>query len=139
MELEQTSFINGKQNLLYPKIPFFLSSRAYRDPTVPTTQYNGLCHATLVGPGGACPGAASRASTASRSRTDLSTYTLWWVSQWVEWRKTRIAENGDPLVAAHVRSYKEWVRTTGARAAAGMGGGSVPQTPGGGFVPQTPQ
>ena len=47
MKLEQTSFINGNKNLLYPKIPFFLSSRAYRDPTVPTTQYNGLCHVTL--------------------------------------------------------------------------------------------
>jgi len=47
MKLEQTSFINGTRNLLYPKIPFFLSSRAYRDPTVPITQYNGLCHVTL--------------------------------------------------------------------------------------------
>ena len=64
--------------------------------------------------------------------TTMDTYTLWWVSQWVEWRKTRIAENGDPVVAAHVRSYKDWVRATGARAAAGMtgtGGVSVPQTP----------
>ena len=64
--------------------------------------------------------------------TTMDTYTLWWVSQWVEWRKTRIAENGDPVVAAHVRSYKEWVRATGARATAGMtgtGGVSVPQTP----------
>ena len=59
----------------------------------------------------------------------MDTYTLWWVSQWVEWRKTRIAEIGDPAVAAHVRSYKDWVRATGAKAAAGMGGGSVPQTP----------
>ena len=32
---------------MYPKLPFFLSSHAYRDPTVPTTQYNGLCHVTL--------------------------------------------------------------------------------------------
>ena len=32
---------------MYPKIPFFVSSRAYRDPTVPITQYNGLCHVTL--------------------------------------------------------------------------------------------
>jgi hypothetical protein len=40
-------FINGNKNLLYPQIPFFLSSRAYRDPTVPTTQYNRLCHVTL--------------------------------------------------------------------------------------------
>jgi hypothetical protein len=32
---------------LYPKIPFFLSSRAYRDPTIPITQYNGLCHVTI--------------------------------------------------------------------------------------------
>jgi hypothetical protein len=30
----------------------------------------------------------------------MDTYTLWWVSQWVEWRKTRIAENGDPVNAA---------------------------------------
>jgi hypothetical protein len=48
MELEQTGFINGNRNLLYPKIPFFLSSRAYRDPTVPITQYNGLCHVTDI-------------------------------------------------------------------------------------------
>ena len=62
----------------------------------------------------------------------MDTYTLWWVSQCVEWRKTHIAEIGDPAVAAHVRSYKDWVRATGARAAAGMtgkGGVSVPQTP----------
>ena len=61
----------------------------------------------------------------------IDTYTLWWVSQWVELRKTRIAENGDPAVevATHVRSYKEWVRATGARALVGMGGGTVPQTP----------
>ena len=26
----------------------------------------------------------------------MDTYTLWWVSQWVDWRKSRIAENGDP-------------------------------------------
>ena len=39
----------------------------------------------------------------------MDTKTLWWVSQCVEWRKTRIAENGDPAVAVatHVRSYKE--------------------------------
>ena len=62
--------------------------------------------------------------------TTMDTYTLWWVSQWVEWRKTRIAENGDPMNAAHFRSYKDWVRTTGARVEAGMiGGVSVPQTP----------
>ena len=48
MKLEQTGFINGNRNLLYPEIPFFLPSRAYRDPTViPITQYNGLCHVTL--------------------------------------------------------------------------------------------
>jgi hypothetical protein len=46
MKLEQTTFINGNRNLLYPKISFFLSSRVYRDPTVPITQYNGLCHVT---------------------------------------------------------------------------------------------
>jgi hypothetical protein len=45
--LDKTGFINGNRNLLYPKIHFFLSSRAYRDPTVPITQYNGLCHVTL--------------------------------------------------------------------------------------------
>ena len=57
----------------------------------------------------------------------MDTYTLWWVSQWVEWRKSRIAENGDPMNAAHFRSYKDWVRTTGARVEAGMiGGVSVP-------------
>jgi hypothetical protein len=59
----------------------------------------------------------------------MDTYTLWWVSQWVDWRKARIAENGDPVNAAHFRSYKDWVRVIGARAAAGMGGGTVPQTP----------
>jgi hypothetical protein len=59
----------------------------------------------------------------------MDTYTLWWVSQWVEWRKTRIAENGDPVNAAHFRSYKDWVRVIGARLAAGMGGVTVPQTP----------
>jgi len=59
----------------------------------------------------------------------MDTYTLWWVSQCVEWRKTHIAEIGNPAFAAHVRSYKDWVRPTGAKAAAGMGGGSVPQTP----------
>jgi hypothetical protein len=76
----------------------------------------------------------------------MDTYTLWWVSQWVDWRKARIAENGDPVNAAHFRSYKDWVRVIGARAAAGMGGGTVPQTParaaagmGGGTVPQTPE
>ena len=41
MKLEQTGFINGNRNLLYPEIPFFLPSRAYRDPTVPITEYNG--------------------------------------------------------------------------------------------------
>ena len=64
--------------------------------------------------------------------TTMDTYTLWWVSQWVDWRKSRIAENGDPVNAAHFRSYKDWVRVIGARAAAGMtgtGGVSVPQTP----------
>ena len=40
-KLEQTGFITETRNLLYPKISFFLSSRAYRDPTVPITQYNG--------------------------------------------------------------------------------------------------
>jgi hypothetical protein len=59
----------------------------------------------------------------------MDTYTLWWASQWVEWRKSRITENGDPAVATHVRSYKDWVRTTGAKVVAGMGGGTVPQTP----------
>ena len=33
---------------MYPKLPFFLSSHAYRDPTVPTTQYNGLCHDSVT-------------------------------------------------------------------------------------------
>ena len=59
----------------------------------------------------------------------MDTYTLWWASQWVEWRKTRITENGDPVNAAHLRSYKDWVRITGAKATAGMEGGTVPQTP----------
>ncbi len=59
----------------------------------------------------------------------MDTYTLWWVSQWVDWRKSRIAENSDPVNAAHFRSYKDWVRVIGARAASGMGGGTVPQTP----------
>jgi 5'-3' exonuclease len=61
--------------------------------------------------------------------TTMDTYTLWWVSQWVDWRKSRIAENGDPVNAAHFRSYKDWVRVIGAKAAAGMGGGTSPQTP----------
>ena len=61
--------------------------------------------------------------------TTMDSYTLWWVTQWVDWRKVRIAENGDPVNAAHFRSYKDWVRVIGARAAAGMGGGTVPQTP----------
>jgi hypothetical protein len=59
----------------------------------------------------------------------MDTYTLWWVSQWVDWRKAHIAENGDPVNVAYSRSYKDWVRVIGARAAAGMGGGTVPQTP----------
>ena len=59
----------------------------------------------------------------------MDNYTLWWVSQWVDWRKSRIAENGDPVNAAHFRSYKDWVRVIGARVAAGMGGSTVPQTP----------
>jgi U3 small nucleolar RNA-associated protein 14 len=46
-----------------------------------------------------------------------------------ELRNQAIIENGDPAVAAHVRSYQDWVRTTGAKVAAGMGGGTVPQTP----------
>ena len=29
----------------------------------------------------------------------MDTYTLWWVSQWVDWRKARVAENGDPVSA----------------------------------------
>jgi hypothetical protein len=39
----------------------------------------------------------------------MDTYTLWWVSQWINCRTRRIAENGDPAVerAAHVRSYRE--------------------------------
>ena len=39
--------------------------------------------------------------------TTMDSYTLWWVTQWVDWRKTRIAENGDPMNAAHFRSYKD--------------------------------
>ena len=68
-------------------------------------------------------------STETESRLSILWDTVWWVSQWVEWRKTRIAENGDPVNAAHFRSYKDWVRVIGARAAAGMGVGTVPQTP----------
>ena len=45
----------------------------------------------------------------------MDTYTLWWVSQWVDWRKSRIAENGDPVNAAHFRSYKDWVRVVRGR------------------------
>ena len=64
--------------------------------------------------------------------TSMDTYTLWWVQQWIDWRKAQIAENGDPdtnFNAAFFRSYKDWVRVIGARAAGGMGGGTVPQTP----------
>ena len=45
----------------------------------------------------------------------MDNYTLWWVSQWVDWRKSRIAENGDPVNAAHFRSYKHWVRVVRGR------------------------
>ena len=65
--------------------------------------------------------------------TSMDSYTLWWVQQWIDWRKSQIAENGDPdpaFSAAFFRSYKDWVRVIGARAAAGMIGGTVtPQTP----------
>jgi hypothetical protein len=44
---------------------------------------------------------------------------------WIEWRKVRT----DPVNAAHLRSYKDWVRTTGAKVEAGMVGGTVPQSP----------
>ena len=40
---QQLRFIQA-QNPLYR--PSFHLSRAYRDPTVPTTQYNGPCHVT---------------------------------------------------------------------------------------------
>jgi hypothetical protein len=65
--------------------------------------------------------------------TSMDTYTLWWVQQWIDWRKAQIAENGDPdtnFNAAFFRSYKDWVRVIGARAAAGMIGAAGPQTPG---------
>jgi hypothetical protein len=71
--------------------------------------------------------------------TSMDTYTLWWVQQWIDWRKTQIAENGDPdrnFSAAFFRSYKDWVRVFGARAAAGMIGAVVPTVPG---TPGTPQ
>jgi hypothetical protein len=42
-ECERERALGGKP--LY-RLSFYLS-RAYRDPTVPTTQYNGLCHVTL--------------------------------------------------------------------------------------------
>ena len=64
--------------------------------------------------------------------TSMDTYTLWWVQQWIDWRKAQIAENGDPdtnFNAAFFRSYKDWVRVIGARAAAGMIGAGTPQTP----------
>ena len=59
----------------------------------------------------------------------MDSYTLWWVTQWVDWRKARIAENGDLVNAAHFRAFKDWVRLNGVKATAGMGGGTVPQTP----------
>ena len=46
-------------------------------------------------------------STETESRLSILWDTVWWVSQWVEWRKIRIAENGDPVNAAHFRSYKD--------------------------------
>ena len=64
--------------------------------------------------------------------TSMDTYTMWWVQQWIDWRKAQIAENGDPdtnFNAAFFRSYKDWVRVIGARAAAGMIGTAAPQTP----------
>ena len=64
--------------------------------------------------------------------TSMDTYTVWWVQQWIDWRKAQIAENGDPdpaFNAAFFRSYKDWVRVIGARAAAGMIGTAAPQTP----------
>ena len=45
MKLEQTTLYSVAQTLYTRSL--FLSSRAYRDPTVPITQYNGLCHVTL--------------------------------------------------------------------------------------------
>ena len=45
MKLEQTALYSVAQTLYTRSL--FLSSRAYRDPTVPITQYNGLCHVTL--------------------------------------------------------------------------------------------
>jgi hypothetical protein len=63
-------------------------------------------------------------------------FTLWWISQWVDERKARIAaaQVADPATAAailaHFRSYKEWVRTSQARMTAGMDGtNTAPATP----------
>jgi len=55
----------------------------------------------------------------------MDAYTLWWVSQWVKWRDGSVAAPD----TSDFRSYKDWVRKTGAKAKAGMeGGGTVPQT-----------
>ena len=49
MKLEQKlSLFTGTRTFCTRISPSFLSSRAYRDPTVPTTQYNGLCHVTTT-------------------------------------------------------------------------------------------
>jgi hypothetical protein len=53
----------------------------------------------------------------------MDAYTLWWVTQWINWRKENVTVSETEL-----RSYRDWVRITGARAAAGMEG-TVPQTP----------
>jgi len=53
----------------------------------------------------------------------FAAYTIWWATQWINWRK----ENMTAPDAAEFRSYKDWVRNSGARAAAGMDG--VPQSP----------
>ncbi len=43
--------------------------------------------------------------------TSMDSYTLWWVQQWIDWRKTRIAENGDPDTAFNAAFFFVLIRT----------------------------
>ena len=58
----------------------------------------------------------------------MDIFTLWWISQWVDERKSR---SSAAAILAYFRSYKEWVRTSQARMTAGMDGSTntAPATP----------